>query len=151
MLGVHKHKNKKARAGASGTRADCLPRRHCSIVWRSAASRRRPRLAGPSVVCRCCAPVKECASDALIVLALKTTARRFASKSIASMMASQISGNSRTAPLHGLAFRHRAIAARRAHSWRCCLVELSIRACAPRRPIFWKKRTVRMMLGVPRT
>src|SRR6516164_1406212 len=44
------------------------------------------------------------------------------------------------AALHGLAFRQRAIAARRAHSWRCALVELSTRACAPRRPIFCKSK-----------
>jgi hypothetical protein len=53
--------------------------------------------------------------------------------------------------LHGLGFRQRAIAALRAHSWRCCLVELSTRACAPLRPMFLKKRTVKTMLGAPRT
>src|SRR5262249_37879356 len=47
--------------------------------------------------------------------------------------------------------RHRGIAALRAHSWRCSLVELSMRACAPLRPIFLKKRTVKTMLGAART
>ena len=47
--------------------------------------------------------------------------------------------------------RQRAIAALRAHCWRCSLVELSTRACAPLRPIFLKKRTVNVMLGAART
>ena len=44
-------------------------------------------------------------------------------------------------------FCQRAAAAFLAHSWRCCLVELSMRACAPLRPIRLKKRTVNTMLG----
>ena len=48
-------------------------------------------------------------------------------------------------------FRQRATAALRAHFWRCCLVELSMRACAPLRPILLKNRTVKTMLGAART